>query len=363
MNTFIFSADAHVNEPAGLFEERLPAGLRDAALHIERKDGYMNCITGDRLIHRMQLADGVSADIGLEKRSGGSNIEMRLNDMARDGIDAEHIYPQLMMLAWALPRELAVAHAEVYNDWVISHFSKHLDRFVPSAVLSCFDPAETLGEIKQCKAKGFRSVMMPVVLPKDAPKYNSALWDQVWQAISDTGMVVNMHLATGDELVSERGSGAAIINYTRMAFHVMDTITVLISSGVFERFPKIKVVHAEAGASWMRALGERLDEAFIAHKHYVSPKLKKLPSQYLYNNIVAGFQFDNDAVENRKITGTDCLIWCSDYPHLEGTFPNSKKVIDQIFNNVPVSDADKEAILGGNAAKLYGLTPKKFILN
>jgi predicted TIM-barrel fold metal-dependent hydrolase len=114
----------------------------------------------------------------------------------------------------------------------------------------------------------------------------------------------------------------------------------------------------EAGASWMVALGERLDEVNEAHQFYVRPKLSRKPSEILYSQVKATFQFDRACLGSIPTTGHQCLLWASDYPHMEGTFPRSREVIDQVFGSAGLAAEVQADILGGTAARLYGLTPR-----
>ena len=105
-------------------------------------------------------------------------------------------------------------------------------------------------------------------------------------------------------------------------------------------------------------MGERLDEVNSAHQYYVKPKLSRPPSEILYRQVKATFQFDRACLDTIPITGHDCLLWASDYPHMEGTFPRSREVIEQVFAGSGVAAHVQADILGGTAARLYGLTPK-----
>jgi predicted TIM-barrel fold metal-dependent hydrolase len=119
------------------------------------------------------------------------------------------------------------------------------------------------------------------------------------------------------------------------------------------------MVVVEAGASWMVALGERLDEVNAAHQYYVKPKLTRKPSEILYAQVKATFQFDRACLKTLDMTGHECLLWASDYPHMEGTFPHSMEVIERAFAGIDLAPAVKADILGGSAARLYGIEPKK----
>jgi predicted TIM-barrel fold metal-dependent hydrolase len=355
---FVFSADAHVNEPRGFYEERLPAPLRDRALRTERRDGFLVMVGENQEIHRMQLADGNSAQYdnqASEKRVGGFDIELRLKDMARDGVDAELVFPQLGTLVYMLSRELALAHVQIYNDWCIGHFKSHPETFVPVAALPAADPAETLAEVKRVAALGYRAAMMPVETPAEAPGYNSDKWDPVWDAVQTARLPICLHVSTGSKPIQMRGAGAAVMNYVRLGLKAQDAVGLFVCGGALDRFPGLNIVTVEAGASWLIGMAEHMDEAYKQHYHYVRPKLSMLPSELMRRQVKATFQYDRAAVLARATTGYECLLFATDYPHMEGTFPNTRKVIDDLFRGVDIPEAEKAAILGGNAAQLFRL--------
>lgn len=358
MSTLVFSADSHVVEPKGLYQDRLPESMRDRALQTERTDQHLLLKGDGRVLQKMMLADGNSGmgdQNEAHKRSGGSNIALRIQDMERDGIDAEVIFPTLALMAWTCSRDLVLATAHVYNDWCIAHFKDHLHRFVPSAVIPAIDPDESAAELKRVAALGYRSAMLPLVTAEGAPTYNQDAWNVLWQVAHDTGIPINLHAGTGAPPVSIRGPGAAIMNYTRLQLQAMDAVSMLVAGGALDRFPRLNFVTVECGASWLVGLGERLDEVYHAHQFYVHPKLSMPPSQLLYRQVKCSFQHDRACIANRRITGTAPLLWASDYPHMEGTFPHSKRVIAELFDGVDVSAEERTAILGGNAAALYRL--------
>ena len=112
----------------------------------------------------------------------------------------------------------------------------------------------------------------------------------------------------------------------------------------------------------MAGLGERLDEVNEAHQYYVKPKLSRKPSEILYSQVKATFQFDRACLSTIPITGHECLLWASDYPHMEGTFPNSRRVIDGVFGDAGLTPQVQADILGGTAARLYGVKPQSLAL-
>lgn len=355
MEQFVFSMDSHVVEPRTLWQENLPAQFKDRALHSERQDKYIVMIADGKQLHRMQIGDGNSAD----PRIGGTDPELRAKDMAKDGIDAELLFPNLGTMIYAIDDgELAAACCRVYNDWVIKQFGAYRDTFVPAAVLPMRDVAETLDEFRRSIDLGFRAVMLPTV-PPGALRYNDPSLDPIWALAQDQRIPLLFHIATGHSPVFERGPGAAVFNYTKLSFLTQELVTYFVCGGALDRHPGLKIGVIEAGASWVAALGERMDESYDAHHFYVRPKLSRRPSEILHSQVLATFQYDRACLRSVDITGHKCLVWASDYPHMEGTFPNSKSVLDKLFDGTTLGDDVKSAIVGGNAAELFGITPRK----
>jgi predicted TIM-barrel fold metal-dependent hydrolase len=125
------------------------------------------------------------------------------------------------------------------------------------------------------------------------------------------------------------------------------------ASGVLERFPNLKMVFVETGAGWFAYCCERMDEAFEEHEQWVKPKLKEPPSHYAKTQCHVTLGADRAPLLTREITGIEPLLWASDYPHPEGTFPESQAVVERIFQGIP--EDEMRAIVGGNAARLYGV--------
>jgi predicted TIM-barrel fold metal-dependent hydrolase len=354
MDRYVFSMDSHVVEPRPLWQEGLPPHLRDRALRAERRDSYLVMVADGRDLHRMQVGDGNSDN----PRIGGTNPDLRFSDMLRDGIDAELLFPNLGMMCYAIDdAELSLACMRVYNDWLMQHFGAHRDALVPCAVLPMRDVAETLEEFKRVVALGYRAVMLPT-LPPLGLRYNNKDFDAVWAYAEAQKIPLAFHVASGLTPIIERGPGAAIINYMRLGFATEELVTYMVAGGALDRHPGLTMVVIEAGASWMVALGERLDEVNEAHQYYVKPKLGRRPSEILYSQVKATFQFDRACLRTIPMTGHECLLWASDYPHMEGTFPRSREVIDRLFAESGLAAAVQADILGGNAARLYGLTPR-----
>jgi predicted TIM-barrel fold metal-dependent hydrolase len=95
----------------------------------------------------------------------------------------------------------------------------------------------------------------------------------------------------------------------------------------------------------------QMDEAWKKHAHWAKPKLEMAPSEYCRRQIMATFQEDPIAVANRHYTGLQSIMWGSDYPHWEGTWPNSQAAVEQLFAGVPDDEVDQ--IVRGNAVRTF----------
>jgi hypothetical protein len=112
-------------------------------------------------------------------------------------------------------------------------------------------------------------------------------------------------------------------------------------------------VLVEVNAGWMAWTMNTLDEYFVAHGAAArKPHLSELPSHYLRRQVHATFQRDPVAIASRAITGVECLMWGNDYPHPEGTYPDSRAVLTKTLAGVGEDDA--AAITGGNALRVFG---------
>ncbi len=349
----LISADNHVFEPVTLWQERLPGGFRDRGPRVEQRgDWIVMAIEGmpDRKLTRV---NGSGAHAGDHERVGGSDLAQRLRDMALDGVVAEVIYPTFGLFIDMIPAaDLQMACAQVYNDWLAESFLARPDVFIPAAVVPVRDVASAVGELGRVAALGFKAAMIPTSPPEGLP-YNRAEYDDLWQIASDAGMPLSLHTGTGALPQHERGPGGAVINYAKVGLLSAETLCYFCASGALERFAGLKLVFVETGAGWFAYCCERMDEAFEEHEQWVNPKLVAPPSHYAKTQCHVTLGADRAPLLTREITGIEPLLWASDYPHPEGTFPHSQEVVARIFAGVP--EPEMRAIVGGNAARLYGV--------
>ncbi|HET9628093.1 MAG TPA: amidohydrolase family protein [Novosphingobium sp.] len=363
---FVFSCDAHVAEPYDLFTARMPAHMKDHIIHQRIEDGRRDMCVGDRVIirgiqnfaaHKSGVTDALFAQQSEDSvdttRRGARDLSLRAADMDRDGVDAELVFPSLGLL---LPRiedpEAQATACGIWNDWVWDYTQTMRDRLIPSAMIPCIDFDLALAELKRVIAIGFAAA----TLWEGLNNYNDPRWDPIFALAAEHGVPLVFHTGLGDiNIRALKGPGGALFNYTRQMNDAVDVITQLIGGGVLDRNPGAHILFAEHSAGWLYGLAERMDEVYIGHSNAVTPKLSRMPGQILRDQVHSALQNDfMSSLAIRKGIGTSPLLFATDYPHSEGTFPFTPGIVESMRKENPDLTVDEWVdILGGNAAKLF----------
>lgn len=348
------SSDSHVNEPTELFSTRMPEKLRERAPHMAEIDGEQVLVIEGMRPRRMPKGRDAEANEELNaSQVGGWDPAQRIADQDRDGIAAEVVYPTLSLQSSFVTDdpELQMGLARAYNDWSAEIFGGHEDRFSVAAICPMLDIQAACDEAKRSYDLGHKSLFLPAQVP--SRPYNDPAYDPFWDLAQQMGRPLTFHSGTGHEPRVERGPGGAVINYLLGA--QLDGAHVLLffaAGGVLDRFPSLKLVTVETGGAWLAWVMTQMDEIYEKHHMWAKPKLSMPPSDFVRRQCHVTFQNDPVAIATRQFTGVEPLLWGSDYPHPEGTWPNSQEIMTK--NLEGVSEDDKRAILGGTAAKIFG---------
>ena len=360
----VISSDSHVQEDPRLYRERVAKKFRERAPHVEERDGATYFIMEGKKPRRLDIAEQVETEEDREREfrsdpQGGRNIERRIKDMQRDGIDAEVIYANETLAVYMSPDpEYQMALASAYNDWAIEVFGEHLDKFAPVAALPVADIETSVKEVERIAKLGYRSCKIPISVKR--ARYNQPLYEPLWAAFEDNGLVLAFHAFSTDEDLypedwGERdGHGGALDFMAMRMADGMGPVSQLISGGVLQRHPDLRFVVVECGGGWLAWLLYVLDEQNEKKHMWIHPKLEMRPSEFFARQGHVTFGDDPVALKTIEFIGADCLLWGSDYPHDEGTFPHSQEVIERTFAGV--SAADKRKIVCDNSARLYGFS-------
>ena len=371
----VISADSHANEPVELYE-RLPEEYRARAPREVMEDGHRylriegagdlpldapNPLTEEDMRRFFRDAEEGQELIASNPNdlAGGIDIPVRLSDLEEDGVSGEVIYPQGIFKAFASPDpRFQRAMTSLYNDWYHEIFGEHSDKFVTSALLPMVDIGMAIEEAKRVAGLGGRSFSVPISMP--LLPYNFPDYDPFWDLAEETGVPVAFHVFTkgpSDQPRTGRiagGPGEDLFTEIIDMAHAMNPLTLLVASGALEKHPEMKFVLVEGGVGWLAWVLQTLDEMQIKRHMWAQPKLNMKPSEYFHRQGYATFGDDQVGLMTRYVIGVENLMWGSDYPHDEGTFPHSREVIERTFKDVP--EDEKRKIVGENAARLYGFS-------
>jgi predicted TIM-barrel fold metal-dependent hydrolase len=346
------SSDSHVDEPHDLWFERMDADMRDQApRRIKTNDddgGWTLVLDGNQIGWSGLSAEDAAAKE--EARVAAASPETRIRMMRRDGLNGEIIYPTIGLYIYGIhdPR-VGQAACTIYNDWILDRLGGS-SRVKVAAMIPTWSVDQAVAEIERLAGDpSVGGLLLPLV---GTPEWNMPDWEPLWSVIAETGKPAVMHQGSGHDMIFYRGWGSPTANLLTTQSMAPRATALLACSGILERHPRLHVVLVEVNAGWMAWANSTLDEYYQAHSGWAKPKLPELPSHYIRRQIHATFQDDPVAIHNIALTGTDCLLWGNDYPHPESTYPNSDEVLADLFRNV--SEDDATAIVGGNAAKLFG---------
>lgn len=354
----MISADTHANEPFDLWAKRIDKKYLDRIPRVETDaDGKQWRITEgyrkSRIFDFKMLGeDGV-------RGKAGATIEGRLEDNRYDGIDGEIMFPNKGLAMWATPDPVfAMAQCKVWNEWAWEEFGAHNHVVSPLAAIATGDLDGAMKEIERVAALGFRGLTLPCkpiwgAHDVDHDNYNLPVFDRMWALIEETDLPITFHVSTGRDPRASKGNGGAVINYvTHSLSPTIEPLANLCSSGVLERFPRIKFALIEAGIGWVPWVLDAMDEAYKKHHFWVRPKLQGLPSDYFRSNGAASFQEDPAGLLLAdEYDLWDNFMWANDYPHHEGTWPHSAAAIERTMQNM--NDEQRAKILGLNAKRMF----------
>ena len=363
------SADGHVVEPADLWTTRMDHKFRDRAPRVEsREDADYYVIEGvaefpvglEGVTIEEKIQGQVTTPKGrrhAETRPGAWDPQPRLADQERDHVRAEVIYPGGFGLQFfhIHDAEYQRAAIKVYNDWLSEFCSAAPHRLLGSALLPMRGPIEwTLEEAQRvAKLKGISSVLIPAEVERS---YAQSEYNPMWETLQDIGVPVATHSGTGTEesifaKIDRIGMGMGVTD--NKVFQPMRAMADLIWGAVPQRYPKLRFVIVEGGVGWVASLLGFMDHWWHDHHRWMEPKLDEPPSTYFKRQFWATFEDDRAGILTRELVGVERLMWGSDYPHTEGTFPYSQEQIMRDFMGVPEDEV--HMMVHGNAAKLYGL--------
>jgi predicted TIM-barrel fold metal-dependent hydrolase len=352
----VISADSHVREPENLWLDYIAPAYRERAprvVHEEAKDSWW-CDGLPPLPARVTIMPGDAEEQRhpkvryAENRPGGWDPHARIQDMAIDGVDAEILYSTVAMDFYQLtdiPYANACFHA--YNRWLADYCAAHPERLKGIGNTTVEDVEAALEELRYVRKAGLSGISIGIQIDEDLD-YDHPRYDPFWALAEELDLPVSFHILTGKRPTF---TSRVMVDYAGFPSWIQKTIGTMIFGKVFERFPKLTVVSVECDAGWIGTWLERADHVYTRSRTMNNVALQQLPSETLKRNVKATFMRDRSAIRLRDQIGLETIMWSSDYPHGDSTWPDSRRVIEQTMFDVP--EDEKHQILAGTAARLY----------
>src|SRR5262245_6932066 len=355
----LISADSHVNPPPTMWAKYLPASLRGQAPRVEKTDGGdAEGFVGMRkpVLGISAMADRKPEDYSLtvrpleEQRAGGYQPSARLEDMDKDHIQAEVIYGG-GPLPSQNPELRRDSHA-AYNDWLADFCSESPKRLLGIAYLPCDSPEVAIAEVKRSAQRGLRGCVIPR-FPGVEGDWFDPEWDGLWNAIVDQGWAVAIHVGGRARVAGmPRTDATGFMSDVLMSkFAMAEALSHFVLSGLLERHPDLHVVSVEGQLGWIPFTQYYLDHIWEKHRHWTKSTLKERPSVFFKRQVHATFMEDPVGLRERDLIGVENILWSSDYPHSETTWPHSLKLTREWMSEFP--DSERRKMLYENAAQLY----------
>jgi len=253
-------------------------------------------------------------------------------------------------------KELGLACARAWNDWHIEAWAgPYPDRIIPIQVPWLCDPSLGADEIRANAERGFKAVSfpeMPVAL--GLPTLNSKHWDPFLAACEETETVICLHTGSGSGLLTTSEPDAPQSVHVAL-FPACSLVAAMnwLWSGVPSRFPTLKIMMAEGGIGWVPMMLDRL-EYMTDHAGLVNVEGWKdttSPAEVLRRNFYHAVFSDPTTLGARDRIGIDHITVEVDFPHADGSWPDSQPHFDALLRDLP--ENDRNLISYGNAARLF----------
>jgi predicted TIM-barrel fold metal-dependent hydrolase len=364
----VISVDDHVVEPRHVFEGRVPGKLAGDAPHIiETDQGHevwlfegqqftqvgMNAVAGRR-----------PETVKLEPfrfehmRPGCYDVHARVRDMDTNGVWASLNFPSSItgfcgrVFFNAKDRELGLACIRAWNDWLYEEwYQAYPNRIIPLGITYLSDPALAVAEIERNAARGFTSVTFPerphaIGLPS---LWDRDHWDPIINACVETDTVVSLHVGSSGGYPSPQGAPSLQLGATMFGQHSLAACAEWLWSAHALRHPTLKIAMSEGGIGWVAMLLDRLDN--IIDRSGYGLGWDERPADVLKRNFWFCTIDDPSTISTRYRIGVENIMVEVDYPHGDGTWPDTQLVIEKYWGDFPA--AELRMMCSENAATLY----------
>jgi predicted TIM-barrel fold metal-dependent hydrolase len=389
---WFISVDDHLIEPARLWQERVPEAMRDRAPRIVTEGSNEFWVYEDRQI----VTTGLNAVAGKSReefspepityadmREGCYEPAARVTDMDQGHVLASLLFPSFprycgQVFHEAKDKDLALHCVRAWNDFILEELAGQFPgRFIPAMIIPLWDPEAAAVEIERTAALGAKSILFSENPTKlGLPSIHTDDWEPVWQACNDTGFVISMHVGSSSNLIrtSPDMPTLAFMAYSAAA-NQAGTLLDWLFSGIFTRFPNLKIALSEGSIGWIPYFLERAEQVIDKQRFWASrfdidmnashergeekgeakfdldTDIRALFADHVYGTFIE----DHAGLALLDTIGVDNVMLECDYPHSDSTWPDTVDLANRWLGHLPEDVQHKITV--GNASRVYDFTP------
>ena len=370
----LISADSHVVEPPDLWQERIDARYRHRAPRMIHDNGIDRWIVDESIAigstgapsqagRRYEDKESLSIEAAFAdtpKAAWDPDARVVASDL--DGVTGEVVFPTIAvrMVETNMASDLLSACFRAANDWMADFTGAHPKRLKGTCLLNVDDVDEAVAELERCLVKGAAAACIPAY-PGEGRTYDLPRCERLWAAAQDAGIPIVMHTGSyrpGPGVIgsfaNDISAGGTSSFRASEDYWARRAIGDMMFSGVFERFPRLRVGAVEFELGWAPYFIQTMDRHYEEHRYVKEIRFEgeRMPSDFFHENVFVTFQEDVAGIMTRHITGVDNIMWGSDFPHTESTWPRSREVLAKLLEDVP--DDEVARMTYGNAARVFG---------
>jgi len=392
----IISVDDHVIEPATVWSDRLPAKYLDVGPRIVRAPvkemefigGKFTAIPGEpgdpgeavdwwfyedlrRPLLRLDTAVGYAReDITLkgityaDMRPGSFRLAERLEDMDINHVEASLCFPTMprfcgQTFSEASDKELALLCVKAYNDWTVDEWcAPSGGRLIPLIIVPLWDPVAAAAEVRRNAERGVHAVCFSEIPPNlGLPSIHDAdgYWLPFFEACNEAKVTINMHIGSGSKMPSTSPDAPAAVGSTLTFANCCFSMVDWLMSGLFNKYPDLKIAYSEGQIGWIPYILERADNVWMENRGWggIADKVLQPPSELFREHVYGCFFDDPHGVRSIEEIGVDNVTYETDYPHSDSTWPHSLKIAEEQM--IGLSDEVAYKVLRGNAIEMLSL--------
>jgi predicted TIM-barrel fold metal-dependent hydrolase len=387
----IISVDDHILEPRSLWQDELPASVRERGPRVVREKVRLDFVGGHYGFTR-NADDGQWCDVWLYEdlavptgllhapagipqdeqsnvaavyedfRPGTYEQKARLEDMDTNHVEAAINYPNTFPrfagqgFAERPDKDLALQCVRIYNDWMLDDWcgGDGRGRLLPLTLVPLWDPQLAAEETRRCAERGTTSIAFTEGPAKlGLPSLYSGAWDPLWAVCQDAGLTVSMHIGSSSSMPTTSADAPLATTMSLSAQNAQGALCDWVFSGTLSRFPSLKIAFAESQVGWMPYLLERMD--IVWHDGVGGVDLPQAPSDIVRGRVWGCVFDDQHGLRSREAVGLGAILFETDFPHTDGTWPDSRAVAHRLCAGANMDAAECHAFLRGNAIDCYGL--------